>query len=34
MAESNESIGSCYDKIDNDFDDKIDMNDSGCTYKK
>ena len=34
MAESLESIGSCYDNIDNDFDDKIDMKDSGCLYKK
>lgn len=34
MAESLESIGSCFDNIDNDFDDKIDMNDSGCLYKK
>lgn len=34
MAESLESIGSCFDNIDNDFDDKIDMKDSGCTYKK
>ena len=33
MAESLESIGSCFDNIDNDFDDKIDMKDSGCLYK-
>ena len=33
MAESIESIGSCFDNIDNDFDDKIDMKDSGCIYK-
>lgn len=33
-AESLESIGSCYDGIDNDFDDKIDMADSGCSQKK
>ena len=33
MAESIESIGSCFDNIDNDFDDKIDMKDSGCLYK-
>ena len=34
MAESLESIASCFDNIDNDFDDKIDMKDSGCLYKK
>ena len=33
MAESLESIGSCFDNIDNDFDDKIDMKDSSCLYK-
>ncbi len=29
-AESIESIGSCFDGIDNDFDDKIDEKDEGC----
>lgn len=29
-AESKDSIGSCSDGIDNDFDDKIDMEDEGC----
>ncbi len=29
-AESNESIGSCFDGIDNDFDGKIDSLDEGC----
>ncbi len=29
-AESYESIGSCSDNIDNDFDDKIDKQDEGC----
>ena len=29
-AESTESIGSCYDNIDNDYDDKTDMQDEGC----
>ncbi len=33
-AESYESIGSCYDGIDNDFDSKIDSFDEGCKYKK
>lgn len=33
-AESTESIGSCFDGIDNDFDDKTDMEDEGCFYKK
>ncbi len=33
-AESLESIGSCYDGIDNDFDDKIDFADEGCVIKK
>lgn len=33
-AESYESIGSCYDGIDNDFDGKIDSFDEGCKYKK
>ena len=31
--ESKESIGSCFDNIDNDYDGKIDLKDSGCfTY--
>ena len=29
-AESQDSIGSCFDGIDNDFDGKIDKKDSGC----
>lgn len=29
-SESYDSIGSCFDEIDNDFDGKIDMEDSGC----
>ncbi len=29
-AESSESIGSCFDGIDNDFDEKIDKEDEGC----
>lgn len=29
-AESKESIGSCFDGIDNDFDEKIDKDDEGC----
>lgn len=33
-AESLESIGSCFDGIDNDFDNKIDNKDSGCFMKK
>ncbi len=32
-AESTESLGSCYDGIDNDFDNKIDMEDEGCFVK-
>lgn len=32
-AESLESIGSCFDGIDNDFDNKIDNKDSGCFIK-
>ncbi len=28
--ESRESIGSCYDGVDNDYDGKIDFNDEGC----
>ena len=31
VSESYDSIGSCYDGIDNDFDEKIDFEDSGCT---
>ena len=30
QAESLESIGSCFDKIDNDFDGKIDKSDNSC----
>ena len=35
-SESLESVGSCFDGIDNDFDDKIDSADEGClmSYKK
>ena len=33
-AESIESIGSCFDGIDNDYDGKIDSADENCTYKK
>ena len=33
-AESFESKGSCFDKIDNDFDDKIDFADSGCKVRQ
>lgn len=33
-AESFNSINSCYDGIDNDFDGKIDKDDEGCVYKK
>ncbi len=33
-AESKESIGSCFDGIDNDFDEKIDFQDEGCFIKK
>ena len=32
-AESADSINSCYDGIDNDFDEKVDLNDSSCKYK-
>ena len=32
-AESFNSINSCYDGVDNDFDDKIDMNDDSCNIK-
>ncbi len=32
-AESFESIGSCFDGIDNDFDEKIDKEDEGCFTK-
>lgn len=34
MAESLESIGSCFDGIDNDFDDKVDKKDEGCFIKQ
>lgn len=34
LAESIESKGSCFDKIDNDFDGKTDFNDSGCKIKQ
>ena len=33
-AESSDSIGSCNDGIDNDFDGKIDSQDEGCMLKK
>lgn len=33
-AESPESIGSCFDGIDNDFDGKIDLQDEGCFATK
>lgn len=33
-SESYDSIGSCYDGVDNDFDGKIDMEDSGCFQQK
>lgn len=33
-SESHDSLGSCYDGIDNDFDGKIDSSDSGCVSKK
>lgn len=33
-AESSDSIGSCSDSIDNDFDGKIDMADDSCKIKK
>lgn len=32
-AESPDSLGSCFDGIDNDFDDKIDLEDEGCALK-
>ncbi len=32
-AESTESIGSCFDKIDNDYDGKTDKEDEGCKIK-
>lgn len=32
--ESYDSVGSCFDGVDNDFDGLIDMNDSGCKIKK
>ncbi|MGN0018219.1 MAG: phosphatidylserine/phosphatidylglycerophosphate/cardiolipin synthase family protein [Candidatus Gastranaerophilaceae bacterium] len=31
-SESHDSLGSCFDGIDNDFDGKIDTEDSGCKY--
>lgn len=33
-AESPDSIGSCCDGVDNDFDGKIDMQDDSCVFKK
>lgn len=33
-AESKDSINSCFDGIDNDFDGKIDMEDDSCSFKK
>ncbi len=33
QAESQESIGSCFDGIDNDFDEKTDFSDEGCFVK-
>lgn len=33
-AESIDSIGSCFDGIDNDFDGKIDKSDEGCFIRK
>ena len=33
-AESTESIGSCFDGVDNDFDDKTDSEDDGCFIKR
>lgn len=33
-SESFNSINSCFDGIDNDFDGKIDKNDEGCNFKK
>ncbi len=33
VAEGFESVGSCFDGIDNDFDDKIDSEDEGCKVK-
>ncbi|MBQ3642048.1 hypothetical protein II906_09020, partial [bacterium] len=33
-AESVDSIGSCFDGIDNNFDGKIDSEDEGCFIKK
>lgn len=33
-SESFDSIGSCFDGIDNDFDEKIDSEDTGCIPKK
>lgn len=34
LAESLDSIGSCFDGVDNDFDGKIDRSDEGCIAKK
>ena len=31
-SESHDSLGSCFDNVDNDFDGKIDSEDSGCKY--
>lgn len=31
-SESHDSLGSCFDNIDNDFDGKVDDEDSGCKY--
>ena len=33
-SESHDSLGSCFDGIDNDFDGKIDSADSGCMPAK
>lgn len=33
-AESKDSIGSCFDGVDNNFDGKIDKQDAGCQYLK
>ena len=32
-SESHDSIGSCFDGVDNDFDEKIDSEDTGCIVK-
>ena len=34
MAESFNSINSCYDGVDNDFDGKVDMRDDSCKFKR